>query len=95
MAAIETWAQANAKPGDSPGLVLGLHESRYRGVPVKLGTRPYTLWMVQRTLDVYRALSRHDRGVVDAALAGTGWESLPALEPCVRIAKKNNLLVWE
>ena len=93
--AIEAWANENARPGETPGRVLGLHETRYRGVPIRVGTRPYTLWMIQRSLDAYHALAPDERARVDGALAGTGWEPVLALEPRHRLGKRDNELVWE
>lgn len=93
--AIEAWAGANAKPGETPGRAVGLHDTTYRGMPLKVGTRPYTLWMIQRALDAYRALAAAERAAVDRALADTGWAPLLALEPRIRLSKERNELVWE
>lgn len=92
--AIEAWADDNAKPGETPGRGVGLHETSLRGVSMQVGTRPYTLWMVQRALDAYRALSSEERARVDSCLAGTGFESLLALEPRHRLGKRDGELVW-
>lgn len=91
---IDSWASANAKLGETPGRVVGLHDTTLRGASFKTGTRPYTLWMLQRALDAYRSLAATDRAKVGAALAGTGWEPLLALEPKHRLAKERNELVW-
>jgi hypothetical protein len=50
--------------------------------------------MLQRALDAYQALAATDRAKVGAALSGTGWEPLLALEPKHRLAKERNELVW-
>lgn len=93
--AIEAWADANETPSEPPGRVLGVHETSYRGIPLKTGTRPYTLWMLQRPLDTYGALEGSDRAAVDAALSGTGWPRLLSLAPKHRVAKSGNELIWE
>jgi glutathione S-transferase len=92
--AIDSWADANARPGETPERGVGMHETTYRSVPLECGTRPYTLWMLQRSLDAYRALPAAERARVDGALSGTGWEPLLALEPRHRLDKQHNELVW-
>jgi len=91
---LDDWADANAQPGETPGRVVGLSETRYRGGPLRIGLRPYTLWMVQRTLDAYGSLASDERARVDAALAQSGWEPLLALTPRHRLEKRKNELVW-
>jgi glutathione S-transferase len=93
--AINAWADENARPGETPARAVGLHETTYRNVPVHVATRPYSLWMIQRPLDAYRALTASERARVDIALAGTGWEPLLALAPGHRLGKHGNDLVWE
>ena len=51
-------------------------------------TSPYTLWMLQRPLDLYRALDASDRESVDRGLAGTGCEALFAYAPRHRLEKR-------
>jgi hypothetical protein len=75
--------------------MVGLHESTLRGVSFQRGTSPYTLWMLQRSLDAYRELPPGDRARVDAALADTGWAELLTLEPRYRLGKKAAELVFE
>ncbi len=93
--AIEAWANTHAKPGATPERAVGLHETTYRGARLKSGTRPYTLWMIQRSLDAYNGLTGADRAAVDATFAGTGWEPLLALAPRHRLSKQSYQLVWE
>ncbi len=93
--AIEAWADTHAKPGATPERAVGMHETTYRGARLKGGTRPYSLWMIQRSLDAYRGLSGADRAAVDSALAGTGWEPFFALTPRHRLGKRGYQLVWE
>jgi len=93
--AIEAWAEANARPGETPNRAVGMHDTTFRGAAFQAGTRPYTLWMLQRSLDAVRSLSSEERSQVERALSGTGWEPVLALEPRIRLAKARNELVWE
>jgi glutathione S-transferase len=93
--ATDAWAAENAKAAEPVPRGTGVRESSYRDVTLKAGARTYTLWMVQRPLDAYRALADTERSRVDAALAGTGWEDLLALRPRHRVEKQNHQLIWE
>ncbi len=70
-------------------------ESNYRDVTISSAARPYTYWMMQRSLDAYAELDASSRERVDSALAGTGWEALLAFKPRHRLAKQDYHLVWE
>jgi hypothetical protein len=96
VSAIDDWAGEHAASGqaDVPG-GIGQQQTRFRDVPVAPFVRSYTLWMVQRALDAYGALSSRDRDAVDAALTGSGWEPLLALEPRHRLVKRGYQLAWE
>lgn len=93
--AIDAFAPGQAETGEPiprgfPGL-----KARYRDVELVGAVRPYTLWMVQRSLDAYRSLTASERGQVDTALAGTGWEPLLGLEPVHRLERTPYQLAWE
>jgi glutathione S-transferase len=90
---IDAWADAN--PGAVPPRATGLYQTPYRDTKLSLLCRPYTLWMLQRPLDAYAALSAAERKRVDAALAGTGWEALLACQPRHRMGKRGNELMLE
>ena len=90
---IDAWADAN--PTAAPPRVIGMLEAPYRDVKLSLMCRPYTLWMVQRTLDTYAALTDAERAQVDAALGGTGWAALLACRPRHRMGKRGNELALE
>lgn len=93
--AVDAWAAENARSDEPiPRAFPGLR-AEYRGVELTGGIRPYTLWMVQRSLDAHAALTRGERASVDAALAGTGWERLLALRPRHRLVKQGYQLAWE
>jgi glutathione S-transferase len=93
--AFEAWADAN--PGTTAFLPrgVGMHGSRLRQVAFDRIATPYTLWMVQRVLDAYRALPPGGRAAVDAALAGTGCEALLAYAPRWRVERRPFRLVLE
>jgi glutathione S-transferase len=92
---IESWADEHAADAAEIPRAVGMFESTFRGVPIQLAVRPYTLWMLQRPLDAYRALNDAERQTVDQTLAGTGWEKLLAYTPRHRLCKKNFQLAWE
>ena len=94
VSAIDAWAAQNARPGAAPP-GIGPQRTTWRGVDVSPMVRCYTLWMVQRVLDAYGSLAGAERASVDAAVAGSGWEPLLALEPRHRLAKDGYQLVWE
>ena len=84
----EAWADEH--PGEAGELPrgVGVHASSLRGVRFERLTTPYTLWMVQRCRDAYRALAPADRRAVDRALAGTGCEPVLAHAPRHRVARR-------
>jgi glutathione S-transferase len=86
--AFEAWADTRPDGLEEPPRGVGVHRTRLRGVEMERYTSPYTLWMVQRPLDAYRALSPAERARVDAALAGSGLEQLLAYAPRHRLAKR-------
>ncbi len=90
---IDAWADAS--PGAAPPRVIGLYEAPYRDAKLSLMCRPYTLWMVQRPLAAYAALTGAERARVDAALEGTGWDALLACRPRHRMGKRGNELALE
>ena len=91
--AIERWAKAGIPADRRPPRIVGTTTSSLRGHEAERGVQAYTLWMAQRPIDAYRALSASARKKVDEALAGTGGEKLLACEPRVRLAKEGFELV--
>ncbi len=91
----ERWADTRPPELDAPPRAVGLHDTGFRDARFQRYTSPYTLWMAQRTLDAYAALSAPDRARVDAALAGTGCEALLAYRPRHRLGKRRFNLVLE
>jgi glutathione S-transferase len=91
----EKWAEARPAGTAEPPRAVGFHKTRLRGIDFSRYTSSYTLWMVQRPLDAYRALGEEARKAVDRALAGTGCEQLFEYEPRHRLAKRDFKLVFE
>jgi glutathione S-transferase len=92
--AIDAWAAENASESAAVPGGVGLQQTSFRDVPCSPAVRSYTLWMVQRVLDAYAALSSADREAVDSALLGSGWEPLLALQPKHRLEKRAYQLAW-
>jgi glutathione S-transferase len=94
-AAFEKWAdETSMRDGFLPRIV-GMHETKLRGVAFERITTPYTMWMVQRVTDAYRALSSAERSAVDAEFAGTGVEALLKYVPRWRVRRDPCRLVLE
>ncbi len=91
---VEEWTRGRA-PGEEPPRFLGQHETQLRGVAITRATSSYTVWMVQRALDVFHSLGEADRTGVAAALAGSGWGPLLAAKLPRRIGKRRFQLVLE
>jgi glutathione S-transferase len=92
--AYETWA--DARPADATELprATGFHDTTLRGVKFGRYTSPYTLWMLQRVTDPYRALSAADKASVDRAFAGTGCDAFFRYEPRHRVEKRGFKLTF-
>lgn len=93
--AVEAWAKAASPLPEEPPRGVGLHETRLRGAAFQRFTSPYTLWMLQRPQDAHRVLGARERAAVDAALAGTGLETLLAHVSPLRLGKRRFRLVFE
>ncbi len=93
--AFERWAdETTSRDGFLPR-VVGVHRTRLRAVEFERITTPYTMWMVQRVVDAYRAMSSTQRASVDAEFAGSGFEALLAYEPRWRVRRSPCRLVLE
>jgi hypothetical protein len=86
--AFEAWADRHAaETGELPRGV-GMHATALRDVRFERLTTPYTLWMVQRCRDAYRALAPAARQAVDRTLAGTGCEAVLAYASRHRVERR-------
>ncbi len=92
--AFEAWADGRPEEMQEPPRGVGMHESELRGSSFSRGTSSYSLWMLQRPLDAYRALEEGERKAVDAALAGTGCEALFDYAPRHRLEKRDFKLAF-
>ena len=95
MSAFETWADGRPGGTDQPPRAVGMHATQLRDVAMPCYTSAYTLWMVQRPLDAYRALPGPARAAVDRALAGSHCEEILAFAPRHRLGKRRFQLVFE
>ena len=92
--AYETWADTRPADVTEPPRATGFRQSSLRGVPFGRYTSSYTLWMLQRVIDPYRALSSDDRARVDQAFAGTGCDAFFRYEPRHRVEKRGFKLTF-
>jgi glutathione S-transferase len=95
VARFEAWADAHGKPGAEPPRTVGWLDASLRGGPFRWAVRSYTLWMLERVLDAWRALEPADRKRVRETLAGTGWEAVLDHVPRHRVGKRGFRLVLE
>lgn len=91
---VEGWADEHAVVGEVPPRTVGQARGDFRGTPLERAAQAYSLWMLQRVLDPYRALPDAERARVDDALAGTGWEPVLAYTPRHRLEKRGYDLVF-
>jgi glutathione S-transferase len=85
--AFEAWADQHAPVAGHLPRVVGTHATHVGGVAVERITTPYTLWMVQRVGDAYRALDPGGRAAVDRAFAGSGFEAVFSYAPRWRVRR--------
>lgn len=90
----EAWADANREATPEPPRATGMHTTQLRGISLQRYTSPYTLWMVQRTLDAYTSLDASGRAAVEGAVRDTGIEDLLAYRPRHRVEKRGFKLAF-
>ena len=93
--AIEQWADDRPADLEEIPRAIGGYQTTLRGVELTRVASVYSLWIFQRPLDAYRALSTDERKTVDAAIEGTGWEEVLAYQPRHRLGKRHFKLVFE
>jgi glutathione S-transferase len=86
--AFDAWVDGAAMPDGELPRGVGMHETSLRGVPMQRLTTPYTMYMVQRVTDAFRALSPAERAAAERGLAGTGCEALLAFQPRHRVERR-------
>jgi hypothetical protein len=86
--AFDDWAATRPSELIEPPRGVGGHAASLRGTAINRVTSSYTLWMAQRSLDAYAALSAGERRAVDAFIAGSGCEALFAYRPPHRLEKR-------
>jgi hypothetical protein len=94
VSAFEDWADREGADAKNLPRSIGRCEVNLRGQSVTRMVGSYTLWSLQRALDLFRDLSSSDRERLDSALSGTGWDVLLSYEPRHRLAKKGYELVF-
>ena len=95
LAVFEQWADTAPRDGEPLPSFVGTVESTLRGLPLSRFAGSYAPFLVQRLLDEYESLSPQDRGAVDTAIAGTGWEEVLAHVPRHRLKKDGFQLVFD
>jgi glutathione S-transferase len=90
----EDWADREAANVETLPRAVGICDIDIRGTSAKRFVGSYTLFMVQRTLDLLQQLTTDKRSRLDASLSGTGWDELLSYTPRHRIAKKGFDLVF-
>jgi hypothetical protein len=93
--AFDEWAAARPPDLTEPPRAVGGHATGLRGAAFNRFTSPYTLWMVQRPLDVHAGLAQDARRAADRFLAGSGCEALFGYRPRHRLGKRAFKLVFE
>ena len=89
---IEAWLDERSPSEALPtrsGLARGIGTASFElgGQPIESIVRPYTLWMLQRSLRAFGALGPDARQQVEAALGPAGWAALLAVPTSDRIVK--------
>ena len=93
--AVVQWADTAPRASAEVPRGVGSHETRLRDAVLSRYTSPYTLWMLQRPLAAYAALSADERARVDRLLASTGLDTWLAYRPRHRLAKREFKLILE
>lgn len=92
--AYEKWADERPADVAEPPRAVGFHQSKLRGAELGRYTSPYTLWMLQRVTDPYRALTEPERTAVRDAFAGTGCDAFFAYQARHRVEKRGFKLAF-
>jgi glutathione S-transferase len=90
--ALREWARVQPK-GSRIKRSLGTHEFAIGGRRGERGILSFSLWRLQRVLDHLRSLTGTDRQKAESLLKSVGGAALIALEPPVRLERKDYRLV--
>lgn len=88
---LAVWVREN--PGQQIPRVIGTHEVSIGGVTTERAVFPYTVWMLQRAVDHYAALTGRDRCRVDTYLREVGAPDALTGPLPVRVTRAANRLV--
>jgi glutathione S-transferase len=92
--AFEIWADERPAGTEEPPRTVGTHTTHLRGQAVERVTSSYTLWMLQRPLEVHQKLPAGERTCVESWLKGTGIEAGLAYAPHHRLGKRHFKLIF-
>lgn len=92
---IDDWIDGLAELPERVPRAVGSLRFELDGVPIQAAVRPYTAWMLQRTLAAFRALEAGAHTTTLRALADTSWPALLSHVPRHRVNKRGFALVVE
>lgn len=75
--------------------IIGIADTRFRGVGLKSGVEPYMLYLWQRVTDAFASFGEHGRASVHAWLSEAGLSPLLNADRPIRVERRNHIEVWE
>ena len=97
---INTWLEKNLPETGTPAIgrlaaAPGMAKFEVRGQSINAIAQPHRFYLLQRVQDMYRSLSGEDRSDVDSLLAECGMAPVMTSALSRRIARSDNLEVWQ
>ena len=97
---INTWLEENPPETGIPAIgrlaaAPGMAQFQVRGQSINAIAQPHRFYLLQRVQDMYRSLSGEDRSDVDSLLAECGMAPVMTSALSRRIARSDNLEVWQ
>lgn len=97
---INTWLEENRPETGTPAVgrlaaAPGMAKFEIRGQSINAIAQPHRFYLLQRVQDIYRSLSGEDRLSVDSLLADCGMAPVINSVLSRRIARSDNLEVWQ
>ena len=97
---INTWLEENQPETGIPAIgrlaaAPGMAQFQVRGQSINAIAQPHRFYLLQRVQDMYRSLSGEDRSDVDSLLAECGMAPVMTSALSRRIARSDNLEVWQ